>query len=100
HLHRRLVLSRSRDATADLCGRHFGITCAIMMHAGLKPPFLTDLVLQFLDQLGYIRIGPRQHFTGERAPRQASLITLRYSYNCAANAIESDHDHNPPTLSE
>jgi hypothetical protein len=39
----------------------------------MHPPFVADFVLQFLDELGHVRISPRQHVASQRAARRAEF---------------------------
>jgi hypothetical protein len=66
----------------------------------LEATLLTNLVLQILDQLRDIRIGPRQNLASDSSARQASIVQLRNRDHCAANSIESNHDAHSPNSND
>jgi hypothetical protein len=66
----------------------------------LETSFFPNFVLQLLDQLSHIRIGPGQHFASQRAARQASIVQLRNRNHRAVNSIESNHDEHSPSSVE
>ena len=100
HLHRRLVLPGRRDASAHSGRGRFGTARPIVPHPRLKSSLFANFVLQILDQLRDIRIGPRQHFASQRAPRQASIVQLRNRDHRATNSIESNHDAHSPNSND
>jgi len=69
-----------------------------MTNQRLKTTLFTNFVLQILDQLRDIRIGPRQNLASDSATGQASIVQLRNRDHRAANSIESNHDVNSPKL--
>ena len=77
HLHRRFVLPGCRDASAHSGRGRFGTARAIVPHPRLEPSLLANFVLQILDQLRDVRIGPRQHVASQRATRHASILQFR-----------------------
>jgi hypothetical protein len=66
----------------------------------LESSLFTNFILQLLDQLRHVRVGPRQNFASQRTARQASIVQLRNRNHRAANSIESDHDADSPNLAD
>jgi hypothetical protein len=62
--------------------------------AALHPHF----VLQFLDELGNVRVSPGQNIADDRPPRHTTILQLRNRQHCAANSIESNHGFPSPRL--
>ena len=71
-VHCRFVLSCSRVASARSSRGHFGIAQTIMPRARVELSLPTHFVLQVLDQLSNVRVGPRQHVASQRAARHGT----------------------------
>ena len=66
-----------------------------MSHERSQAAFASHFILQILDELRYVWIGPWHEITRHRAARRPPISRSRNSNYRAANVVESHHDKTP-----